>query len=419
MKRLALALVLVAALASADSAFADGARITNRLQLVDVLRISPVIFTARVSRVAHVFAERRAYGRLQRYIERFRIQVTLVRSIRDPLSFERLRRTNRGRIWLERHNPMRPGKWVIIRNAYPESYGLSAAKPGDELIVYAPGGGTTGEGRKAVLRLGYVDALGTLPAVERLLRSGADKQPPVRRHPSCPAQRPLFTPKGCESLSHFRAQRPCPSGASWKWRARAGVELELYCEDATRRPHGPTYHWDGNGRLKRIQSYRQGALDGVVRSYHPNGKLQLRAHYRAGRKDGLYEAWHQNGQLASRTTYKNDLWDGAGTLYDYRGRVTARLVFRTGTGTITRYLADKGTRYTEVSYRDGKRTGPLRSWHDNGRISLLGRYDDNQRDGRWLRFDNSGRFSGAECYRKGKTLWKTNVERIGCQRRCL
>ncbi|MCA9521101.1 MAG: toxin-antitoxin system YwqK family antitoxin [Myxococcales bacterium] len=409
--------VLIVSVGFPSLLLADGAVIRNRLTLVDVLRRSRFIFTAKVVKIAHLHKEARAYGRRQRYVERFRIAIKPLQSVRDATAFAALARS-RGLVWLERESRVRPGKWVIIRNAYSESYSLQTTKPGAEIIVYLESGTPERRQGRTIFELGYVDELRLLPAVKRLIREGADRKPPIRRHPSCSSVRPLFTPNGCESFVEFQKRRPCPSGASWHWYARDGVELELVCENQRKQRHGPQFRWDGRGRLVARRTYRNGRRDGLLLYWHPNGKLKLRAHFRDGTKEGLWEGFYSNGKPSTVQRYKADQWHGSGTSWDSQGHVTARFSFRDGVGTISRWNPRTGRKYSEIRYRNGKEHGPIRSYNDDGTLSLIAQYSDGQRDGRWLRFDKIGVFRAAECYRRGKLIWESKKERTGRRRRC-
>jgi antitoxin component YwqK of YwqJK toxin-antitoxin module len=62
---------------------------------------------------------------------------------------------------------------------------------------------------------------------------------------------------------------------------------------------------------------------------------------------------------------------------------------------------DDGGRWTEVSFREGKRDGPFAEYHRGGRKAREGAYARDERDGRWTIWSPTGAVEEESSWRRG------------------
>lgn len=71
-----------------------------------------------------------------------------------------------------------------------------------------------------------------------------------------------------------------------------------------RRSEAKREYFYEDGRLKTVEPYREGRLDGEVQLFWPNGKLKRRVHFSKGIRQGNDEMWDEEGTLIDRAVYE-------------------------------------------------------------------------------------------------------------------
>ena len=85
------------------------------------------------------------------------------------------------------------------------------------------------------------------------------------------------------------------------------------------------------GRLKSIETYKNGNLDCPYESYHANGQLLEKGFYKNGKEEGLYVSYWNNSQLRAKEHYKNGLIeDGTYEWYWKNGQLQLRRSYKNG-----------------------------------------------------------------------------------------
>ena len=110
-----------------------------------------------------------------------------------------------------------------------------------------------------------------------------------------------------------------------------------------------------NGQLAEESSYKNGILHGISSSWYQNGKLGEQENYTNGLENGIYRKWYFNGQLEKE-------WN------NIHGN-------RNG---INRHFLENGQIKKESKWRDSKAI-KYTIWHDNGKLSRVGIYDNGER----------------------------------------
>jgi antitoxin component YwqK of YwqJK toxin-antitoxin module len=157
-------------------------------------------------------------------------------------------------------------------------------------------------------------------------------------------------------------------------------------------------YYDEQGRLRRVEQFVSGKLNGEVVTYYPSGQVADRDEFSNGLLHGQSRSWFTNGILKSEANYVNGLAEGRmfhyystgkkeyegpvkkgerhGTWFHFNtdGSVHVRMVYHQGglveevreNGTFQDLYPDEQP-MSEVTYRKGKREGPFVEYYQNGR----------------------------------------------------
>ena len=109
--------------------------------------------------------------------------------------------------------------------------------------------------------------------------------------------------------------------------AQAQVDLDalvrrgdVYLHPETREPHdGPVFARFDEGVAREQGVLKDGRKDGRYEYFYLSGRLRMMETYREGVLHGPSETYFKNGQLADKGTYREGEWDGPYEAYWVRG----------------------------------------------------------------------------------------------------
>lgn len=156
-------------------------------------------------------------------------------------------------------------------------------------------------------------------------------------------------------------------------------------------PDGVWTFWYETGGRRLSGTMQNGVENGTWTSWYEDGTKQAEIHYAAGKPNGLTTTWHPNGVKALEQSYRNGDLHGRWVRYEPDGHLRVEGVIDTDTNTATEtwYYPD-GTKSARYHYKGEKRHGVFEAWHTNGAPSIVGRYRDGEKVGKWHRWDESG-----------------------------
>lgn len=132
--------------------------------------------------------------------------------------------------------------------------------------------------------------------------------------------------------------------------------------------NGPviTYATDGV-TIKKITPYKNGIIEGVVKTVHPNGQLESITPYINGKKQGEQLFYDEEGILMSTFSYVDDKLDGPVKIINNEGTLIVHMVYKDGklNGPYIEY--DKGIPHKISIYENDKLT-QIQLCDDSGNI---------------------------------------------------
>jgi antitoxin component YwqK of YwqJK toxin-antitoxin module len=134
-----------------------------------------------------------------------------------------------------------------------------------------------------------------------------------------------------------------------------------------------------SGILREEAPYKNGIPDGIVKNYYENGKLKEEMPIKNGAVDGTAKTYYENGKLMSEVAYKNDVRDGIVKLYYKSGKLNEEIPYKNDVedGIAKTYYED-GKLNAEVAYKDGSREGEMKRFRENGKIFSVFTYKNNK-----------------------------------------
>lgn len=140
--------------------------------------------------------------------------------------------------------------------------------------------------------------------------------------------------------------------------------------------------YDPQGRLNNTITYAGGKRNGVAGKYDEEGRLLMEEWFGADLKEGLTTEYYPDGKVQRTVPFVAGKEDGKGHEYAEDGRLTALLEYRAGVlrkrENINRYDAS------------GRRQGPWKEFHPNGKVRSEGGYVDDKKQGIFKEYDVQG-----------------------------
>lgn len=176
------------------------------------------------------------------------------------------------------------------------------------------------------------------------------------------------------------------------------------------------------GRLIAEVEMLKGKFHGIGMTWNEEGQLMGQEKFKDDKRNGL-SRYYSHGVLESIVTYENDVNHGLAETYDEDGRLESTGLYKEGKMHGLWKFYEDGVLYMEGSYHegvqrgvwvkrhpngtvrtivrvddDGKREGPVKKWHPNGKVHVEGQYVNDLRQGTFTIYDSRGRIRASGQY---------------------
>jgi len=165
---------------------------------------------------------------------------------------------------------------------------------------------------------------------------------------------------------------------------------------------GPWKEFHDSGELKSVGKYVDGLKIGPWKYYYKNGKIEQTGTYLKNEKpDGEWKWYHDNDSLWKDENYSNGLENGLMTEYSDSGTVITKGEYVDGLEEGP-WLYQWGDTRVEGSYKEGGRVGVWKYFYDNGNPSFIGKFLDDNADGKHTYYWDNGKIKEEGLYIMGK-----------------
>ena len=126
-----------------------------------------------------------------------------------------------------------------------------------------------------------------------------------------------------------------------------------------------------DGRVSRIYTVLKGTdvREGVSLSYHRNGKLAIEVPYRNGKIDGVMRSYDEEGKLHETIGYLEGDEEGYSTVYYTNGKKKKRESFHQGIlNGMSEEWSENGKILRQIPYENGQIHGVVKIYDEFGQI---------------------------------------------------
>ena len=144
-----------------------------------------------------------------------------------------------------------------------------------------------------------------------------------------------------------------------------------------------------DGRVSRIYTVLKGTdvREGASLSYHRNGKLAIEVPYRNGKIDGVMRSYDEEGRIHETIGYLEGEEEGYSTIYYANGKKKSRETYRCGIlNGVSEDWDEMGRIRRQIPYVDGQIHGIVKIYDENGKIKEDMYFDHGLRNGAYRRY---------------------------------
>jgi antitoxin component YwqK of YwqJK toxin-antitoxin module len=183
------------------------------------------------------------------------------------------------------------------------------------------------------------------------------------------------------------------------------------CTYLNGKEHGPFILWFSNGQTEQIGEFVNGLPDGPIKSYTETGKVRKIVTYKNGYRHGkttIYNVSIKNSSkdvqptIAEELHYKDGYLDGVVKTYTTNNKLLSYTEYKQGKihGRKTDFDFN-GIKLKEEFYVEGKRNGLSVTWVE-GVVSHRGQYVNGLKEGEWIENAHKESIMSSGSYVKGR-----------------
>jgi uncharacterized protein len=182
------------------------------------------------------------------------------------------------------------------------------------------------------------------------------------------------------------------------------IDASGYFKDLSGR-NGTKKTFFSNETLQKVETFKNGKLEGIYQEYFENGKLFKEGTYENGVLSGKLKIYHLNGNIKLETSYSESGKHGIEQLFDDQGILTQSITYALNkkNGTFKTYFNDGKKIKEEGSYKADFLAGVFKQYHENGKLALSCIYgEDNSKDGPEIKYYYDGSQQWIKNFQHGK-----------------
>ncbi len=191
----------------------------------------------------------------------------------------------------------------------------------------------------------------------------------------------------------------------WDWKTRKLVEE---CPYKNGKKHGKFIQATKDGFVYKVSEYFNGLQHGECKSWNRDTRIpEWEQHWEHGQKHKTWREFHENGKVHKVSHYYLDKSFGVWKVKTDGGVVLSETQYRNGRrhGWCREWHNAKGYKKArEMFYQHGKIHGPILTWHWTGQLESEMPYIKNIRHGLTFRVDIAGVLREMVVHRKGKEV---------------
>ena len=159
---------------------------------------------------------------------------------------------------------------------------------------------------------------------------------------------------------------------------------------------GTWFFYNKDNSLKWEKSYYGGLAEGKHTYYFPDGNIHKIETWQAGQLTGIKKEFfkgknNEPGKIKKEISYKNGAFDGLYKTYFESGEVAIEQFFKNGKKDgLCSYYYDSGKLFYTENYKEGVREGQIKRLFENGNTWIIERYKKGLKHGLWEEYYEDG-----------------------------
>jgi len=175
-------------------------------------------------------------------------------------------------------------------------------------------------------------------------------------------------------------------------------------------PFGEFRYFYADGKLKTVTRFSKDGKTARAVSYAKNGRKIAEGNYHNEKKDSTWRYYSDfDGVLLSEESYTNGLINGVSKTFYPGGTVAEVIQYRDGKkdGEWVQYYEDGRLKF-KGSYRNDEKEGPFTGYFQNGKVNLSGAYRAGHKEGTWTIYEENGAVMRSDKYSDGAVVIEKN-----------
>ncbi|MCL2131989.1 MAG: hypothetical protein FWH36_06015, partial [Lentimicrobiaceae bacterium] len=162
-----------------------------------------------------------------------------------------------------------------------------------------------------------------------------------------------------------------------------------------------------DGSISAEVNYKNGKLEGEIKTFNSNGQLTSILPYVNGETAGKATFYHDNGQLFAEAEFENDKLNGKVVRYFYTGQKRTDENYKNGVehGLMINYFKN-GTIDDSLSWANGKRNGEIRSMYADNQLHSKWQFVNDAIEGERVHYYSDGQIYSQGNYVKDNYVGK-------------
>ena len=148
-----------------------------------------------------------------------------------------------------------------------------------------------------------------------------------------------------------------------------------------------TYFYDSTQQIAWEMNFYMGEKNGKDVYMKPNGDTTKEETYKNGLLHGVKKSYYKGSKIFKEATYANGLLDGSFKLYNNQGIVIEEVTYKQGKkNEVSKYFYDDGVLLRTENWSMGVKNGEFKTFYYQGHVQTLETYKKGVKEGKFAEF---------------------------------
>lgn len=165
-----------------------------------------------------------------------------------------------------------------------------------------------------------------------------------------------------------------------------------------------------NGNLRQKGAYKENFPDGLWTWYYDNGNILTEINYYIGEIRGIVYELDIKGDTIAKGNYTQDVRHGKWYFKIGDEYQEGNYYFGRKTGEWKTYYYPEMRLKSITNYSDGRKTGKYKEYYFNKKVKVTGKYENDNKSGKWTYYRNDGYLDYTAEYARGRLVKVNDID---------